>query len=56
MKEEIEMIEKIQTWNLVNRPHKKQIIGVKQVFRVKLNPDSSINKHKARLVVKSYSQ
>lgn len=26
------------------------------MFRVKLNPDSSVNKHKARLVVKGYSQ
>jgi hypothetical protein len=32
------------------------VIGVKWVFRTKFNPDGSINKHKARLVVKGYSQ
>ncbi|GKV50056.1 hypothetical protein SLEP1_g56772 [Rubroshorea leprosula] len=34
----------------------KKVIGVKWVYKVKLNPDGSINKHKARLVVKGYSQ
>ncbi|GKV37173.1 hypothetical protein SLEP1_g45232 [Rubroshorea leprosula] len=35
---------------------KQQPIGVKWVFRTKLNPDGSIHKHKARLVVKGYAQ
>jgi len=29
---------------------------VKWIFRTKLNADSTINKHKARLVVKGYAQ
>jgi len=32
------------------------VIDVKWVYRTKLNPDGSIHKHKARLVVKGYSQ
>ena len=32
------------------------MIGVKWVYRTKLNADGSINKHKARLVVKGYAQ
>src|ERR1044072_2497163 len=56
MKEELGMIEKNQTWQLVPRPHHKNVIGVKWVFRTKLNVDGSINKHKARLVVKGYAQ
>lgn len=56
MKEELTMIEKNQTWELVERPQDRKVIGVKQVFKTKFNPDGSVNKHKARLVVKGYAQ
>ncbi|KAG5235903.1 mitochondrial protein [Salix suchowensis] len=56
MKEEIYMIEKNNTWELVDRPADKNIIGVKWIFRTKLNADNSINNFKARLVVKGYAQ
>ena len=50
------MIEKNQTWELVDKPRHKRAIGVKWVYRTKLNFDGSIKKHKARLVVKGYAQ
>jgi len=56
MQEELKMIEKNNTWELVDRPSHKKAIGVKWVFRTKLNPDGSINKYKARLVAKGYAQ
>ena len=56
MKEELSMIEKNQTWQLVKRPTNRKVIGVRWVFRTKLNVDGSINKHKARLVVKGYAK
>nr|KYP39854.1 Retrovirus-related Pol polyprotein from transposon TNT 1-94 [Cajanus cajan] len=56
MEEEIKMIEKNNTWELVDYPYKKDIIGVKWVYKTKLNPDGTIQKHKARLVAKGYSQ
>jgi hypothetical protein len=52
MQEEISMIEKNFILELIDRPPDKNIIGVKWVFRTKLNVDRTINKHKARLVVK----
>ncbi|KAL0559650.1 hypothetical protein IC582_000013 [Cucumis melo] len=56
MEEELSMIEKNKTWILVDRSQDRKVIGVKWVFRTKLNADGSINKHKARLVVKGYAQ
>ena len=50
------MIEKNKTWELIDRPQNRKVIGVKWVYRTKLNVDGSINKHKARLVVKGYAQ
>ena len=56
MEDEIHVIEKNKTWELVKKPKEKQIIGVKWIFKTKFNPDGSIQKNKARLVAKGYSQ
>ncbi|XP_034678911.1 uncharacterized protein LOC117909123 [Vitis riparia] len=53
MQEELSMIEKNNTWELVDRPTHKKVIGVKWVYKTKLNSDGSVNKHKAKLVVKA---
>ncbi|KAI5343667.1 hypothetical protein L3X38_011543 [Prunus dulcis] len=56
MKVELEMTEKNDTWKLVDRPFGRPIIGVKWVYKTKLNLDGSVQKNKARLVAKGYSQ
>ncbi|CAL9021568.1 unnamed protein product [Prunus brigantina] len=56
MENEIHMIEKNDTWDLVDRPSDKPVIGVKWVYKTKLNLDGSVQKNKARLVAKGYSQ
>ncbi|KAG8485650.1 hypothetical protein CXB51_018843 [Gossypium anomalum] len=56
MDDEIAMIEKNKTWELVPRPTNRKVIGVKWVYRAKQNADGSLNKLKARLVVKGFSQ
>ncbi|KAL0324814.1 UNVERIFIED_CONTAM: Retrovirus-related Pol polyprotein from transposon RE2 [Sesamum radiatum] len=56
MEEEIKMIEKNNTWELADKPKDKEVIGVKWIYKTKLNADGSIQKHKARLVAKGYSQ
>ncbi|XP_068487121.1 uncharacterized mitochondrial protein AtMg00820-like [Phaseolus vulgaris] len=56
MQEELSMIEKNKTWELVDRPPNRKIIGVRWVFRTKLSLGGSIIKFKARLVVKGYAQ
>ena len=37
-------------------PPKKQVIGVKWVYKTKCNAEGKIDRHKARLVVKGYKQ
>jgi len=56
MNAEIEAIERNKTWDLTILPEGVKTIGVKWVFKIKLNPDGSICKHKARLVVKGNAQ
>ncbi|CAJ2638092.1 unnamed protein product [Trifolium pratense] len=56
MQEEIDAIEKNKTWQLVEKPNDKEAIGVKWVYKLKHNPDGSIQRAKARLVVKGYAQ
>jgi len=50
------MIKKNYTWELRNLPQDKEVIGGKWVYKIKLNLDSTIQKHKARLIVKGYTQ
>ncbi|GBM22853.1 Retrovirus-related Pol polyprotein from transposon TNT 1-94 [Araneus ventricosus] len=45
-----------QTRELTNLPTGSKALLCRWVFRIKTNPDGSINKYKARLVVKGYSQ
>lgn len=46
MKEELRMIEKNKTWSLKPRPTNRHVIGVKWIFRTKLNLDGTVNKYK----------
>ena len=56
MNEELDQIEKNNTWELVPRPIEKNIIGSKLVFKKKINEKGQVIRNKARLVCKGYSQ
>ncbi|GAU23520.1 hypothetical protein TSUD_39990 [Trifolium subterraneum] len=56
MDQEIEAIERNDTWELVSLPHGAKRIGVKWIYKTKYNEKGEIKKHKARLVAKGYSQ
>ena len=45
-----------RTWEVVNYPYGCQLIGCKWIFKEKLRPDGTIERYKARLVVKGYIQ
>lgn len=56
MNEEINAIEKNQTWELAELPKKKKPIGVKWVYKIKYKPNGDIDRFKERLVAKGYKQ
>jgi hypothetical protein len=56
MMEEMDYIEENGTWSLVDLPPSRKSIGVKWVFKVKQDEHRAVSKHKARLVVKGYTQ
>ncbi|XP_056162574.1 receptor-like protein 15 [Syzygium oleosum] len=56
MDEEIYSIEKNDIWVLTSLPHDRKPIGVKWVYKMKYQPNSQVDRYKAKLVVKSYKQ
>ena len=56
MDEELEQIEKNNTWELVPRPKDKNVMGTKWIFKNKLNENGEVIRNKARLVCKGYAQ
>jgi hypothetical protein len=56
MIEEIEMLKKYETWELVDLPPGRKRIGCKWHLVRKKNADGSDGKYKARLVAKGYTQ
>ncbi|KAD4585342.1 hypothetical protein E3N88_22943 [Mikania micrantha] len=53
---EIQSILKNDTWELVDAPQNQKTIGVKWIYKTKLNEKGQVDKYKARLVVKGYKQ
>jgi hypothetical protein len=55
MNEELDQIEKNDTWELVPRPKDKNVIDTKWVYMNKLNEDGKVTRNKSRLVCKGYA-
>ena len=56
MEKEIKALNDIQTWDLVPRPNEVKHISCKWVYKVKTRPDGSVERYKARLVARGFSQ
>src|SRR4051794_35718493 len=55
MKDEIDQLEKLGTYQLEDLPMGRQAVGKKWVYNTKINPDGTIQ-HKAQLVAQGFSQ
>lgn len=56
MGEEIMALRQNETWDLVPKPAGVKPISCKWVYKIKRQPDGSIERHKARLVARGFSQ
>jgi hypothetical protein len=56
MDKELGTLEQAGTWDTVICPKGKNIIGLKWVFCIKRKADGSVNKYKARLVARGFTQ
>ena len=56
MQEEMDSIQRNDTWKLTKLPHDKEKIGTKWVYKTKFNSDGSVERHKERLVAKGFTQ
>ncbi|KAM7506655.1 hypothetical protein LguiA_017108 [Lonicera macranthoides] len=56
MDEEMRSLKKNGTWNIVELPPGKRLVGCKWVYTVKHKADGTIKRYKARLVAKGYTQ
>ena len=56
MESEFSAVQQNKTWTLVPRPPGKNIIGCKWIFKVKHKADGSLDKFKARLVARGFTQ
>ena len=56
MDAEIQSLSQHKTWELVDLPSGKKMIGSRWLFKVKLNADGSINKFTAHLVAQGFTK
>jgi len=56
MKEELDALHKNHTWDLVDLPRGKSVVGCKWVYKIKTCFDGTIDRYKARLVARGFTQ
>nr|GEW90147.1 hypothetical protein [Tanacetum cinerariifolium] len=56
MQEELHQFDRLQVWELVDKPFGKTIIRIKWLWKNKKDEDQTVIRNKARLVAKGYAQ
>ena len=55
-REELNAMGRNPTWECINLPKGKFVIGCRWVFNIKSRPDGTMDKYRARLVAKGHAQ
>ena len=56
MREEMSVLDKNKTWEIIERPKGKNIVDCKWIFTLKYKADGSLKGHKTKLIAKGYTQ
>ena len=56
MSEELDVLHKNHTWDMVDLPPSQSVLGCRYVYKIKTKADGSVEQYKARLVAKSFTQ
>lgn len=56
MGEELENLRRNETWDIVPRPKGRKVVKCKWVFKRKFDKDGQVDRYKARLVARGYTQ
>ena len=56
MQDELRSLHENNTWELVDLPPGRNVVGCRWVYKIKRKEDGTIERYKARLVAKGYSQ
>ena len=56
MKDELDALHKTGTWDLVDLPFGKSVIGCKWVDKIKTRSDGTVDRYKAGLFSKGFTQ
>ena len=56
MKEELDALHKTGTWDLADLPSGKSAIGCKWVYKIKTQSNGTVDRYKARLVARGFTQ
>ena len=56
MADELDALHKIHTWKMTTLPPSKSAVGCKWVYKIKTRADGSVERYKARLVARGFTQ
>ncbi|KAK9911784.1 hypothetical protein M0R45_035674 [Rubus argutus] len=56
MHDELKALDDNKTWSFVKLPKGQKVVGARWIYKIKLNSDGRIERHKARLVAHGFTQ